>query len=372
MEKRDSGLDFLRILSMIMVTTLHFFNHGGLINSALTPGHYNWYLANIVFSLCYVCVNCFVMLSGYFQCTSKCKLRRIASIWVQAMAYSLGLYIVTALYSGSFSLTELVKSGLAVTMERYWFVTSYLLMYALSPFLNSAITAMDKRKHFACLCVLLSLFSLLSNLVYINDFAGIQGGYQVVWFCTLYLVAAYIRLYVPVNPKRRARYGAAYVLLCLCICGERFAATWLTPYIFGSVKLSSFFFSYNSICTAGASIALFLLMRTVEIKSHFLTKVIGFLAPLCFGVYLLHDHPNIRPLLWDWLNPAATAGAPYMLLYAVACVSAIFLVGCAVEWFRKQIFRLLQIDKLVDFLSDKTEALCRKWLEKVTVEKPSE
>lgn len=370
MKKRDSGLDLLRIICMLMVTMLHFFNHGQLIDN-VTPGHYNWYLGNIVYSLCFVCVNCFVMLSGYFQCTSKFKLRRIVSVWVQCLTYSVCLYIISALYQGQFSVTELIKNGLVVTLERYWFVTSYLLMYALSPFLNSAIHAMGKRKHFACLCVLLGLFSVLANLVYIHDFSGIKGGYQVVWFCTLYLVAAYIRLYVPVNSNRRLRYLGAYLLLSLCICGQRFAATWLTPYVFGSVKLDSLLYSYNSICTTGAGIALFLLMRTVNIENRPLTKIIGFLAPLCFGVYLLHDHHNIRSILWSWLCPLATAEQPYMLLYGLLCMSGIFLAGCAVEWLRKQLFRLLRIDNLLNFLADKVETLFQRWLDKLNPKLPT-
>lgn len=371
MKKRDSGLDLLRILSMVMVTTFHFFNHGGLVNGTLITGHYNWYLGQMVYALCYVCVNCFVMLSGYFHCTSKFKLRRIVSIWVQVMIYSVGLYIVNALYLGSFSVTDLIISGMVVTMKRYWFVTAYLLMYAISPFLNTAIAAMGKRKHFACLCVLLSIFCVAHNAVYISDFGNVLGGSSFLWFCVLYMVASYIRLYVPVNPKHRGRYLTTYLLLSLCICGERFLATWLTPYVFGSVKLDSLFFSYNSICTAGASIGLFLLMRTVEIKSRPITKIISFLAPLCFGVYLLHDHHSIRPLLWGWMKPFATATAPYMLLHWIMCVGVIFLAGIGVEWLRKQLFRLLRIDKLVDFLSDKVESLCQGWLDKLpTKESP--
>lgn len=371
MKKRESGLDLLRIISMLMVTSIHFLGHGGVIYSGLDAGHYNWYLGNIVNALCLVCVNCFVMLSGYFHCTSQFKLRRIVSIWVQVMIYSVGLYIVNALYLGSFSVTDLIISGMVVTMKRYWFVTAYLLMYAVSPFLNTAIAAIGKRKHFACLCVLLSIFCVAHNAVYISDFGNVLGGSSFLWFCVLYMVASYIRLYVPVNPKHRGRYLTTYLLLSLCICGERFLATWLTPYVFGSVKLDSLFFSYNSICTAGASIGLFLLMRTVEIKNRPLTKIIGFLAPLCFGVYLLHDHHSIRPLLWGWMKPFATATAPYMLLHWIMCVGVIFLAGIGVEWLRKQLFRLLRIDKLVDFLSDKVENLCQGWLDKLpTKESP--
>ena len=163
-----------------------------------------------------------------------------------------------------------------------------------------------------------------------------------------------------------------YILCALCIAGERFAATWLTPYVFGSVKMDSLFYSYNSICTVGASIALFLAMRTVEIKGKIPVKIISFLAPLCFGVYLLHDHHLIRPLLWGWLKPFAAAGAPYMLLHGLICVGAIFLAGCAVEWLRKQLFKLLRIEIYVEFVADKAESFLRHRLGEQVQNVPSE
>lgn len=68
-EKRDHGLDLLRIISMLMVVTLHFYNHGGVLNT-LTQGTANWYFGRLIYALSNVSVNCFVLLSGYFQCTS--------------------------------------------------------------------------------------------------------------------------------------------------------------------------------------------------------------------------------------------------------------------------------------------------------------
>ena len=89
-QNRNLGLDLLRIVSMMMVVGLHFINHSGLWE-ALSQGSLNWYLSNLVFGLCYVCVNCFVLISGYFQCEATFKLKRVVSIWIQAACYSVGI-----------------------------------------------------------------------------------------------------------------------------------------------------------------------------------------------------------------------------------------------------------------------------------------
>lgn len=361
-QNRNAGLDLLRIVSMLMVVCLHFFSHGGLMLGTFERGTPNWYIGNMMYVLCYVCVNCFVLLSGYFQCESSFKLKRVISVWLQAAFYSVGLYLICAIAQGDFSLSGALKSGLVVTMEAYWFVTSYFIMYVLSPFLNCAIAQMSKRMHLLCCCVLIGIFSVLANIFYVNDFAYLHGGYSPIWFCTLYMVAAYIRKHVPVKHKHRVPALAVYLLCASAIAVERFAATAITPMLLGSLKLYSLFFSYNSIMAAVASIALLLFFRTVEVKKPAAVKIIGFFAPLAFGVYLIHDHNSIRPLLWQWLNPAAFADSPWMVAYVTGCMLAIFSACCLIEWLRQQLFRLCKINQLVGSLCGKIQDRVERWL----------
>jgi peptidoglycan/LPS O-acetylase OafA/YrhL len=203
---------------------------------------------------------------------------------------------------------------------------------------------------------------VLSNLVYINDFAYLSGGYSSIWFCTLYITAAYIRKHVPANPRHRFPALTGYFLCASMIAIERFAATAITPMIFGSVKLDSLFCSNNSIMTAGASIFLLLFFRSVEIKNPLAEKAIRFFAPLSFGVYLIHDHTIIRQLLWNWLNPAAMNDSCYIVPYFIACITGVFVVCCLIEWIRCTLFRLCGIDRLVNSLCNKLQSRVERWL----------
>lgn len=274
----------------------------------------------------------------------------------------MGIYLLYSILKGTFSLFELLKSGLVVTMQRYWFVSSYIIMYALSPFLNCAIAKMSKRMHFLCCCVLLGLFSVLANLAYINDFAYLEGGYSPIWFCTLYVTAAYVRKHVPVNPNHRLPALSCYLLCASMIAIERFAATAITPMIFGSVKLDSLFCSNNSIMTAAASISLLLFFRSIEIKNVLAEKVIRYFAPLAFGVYLIHDHIITRQIIWNWLKPTVLHNSFFIVPYFILCVTGIFLVCSLIEWLRQQLFRLFRIDQFVTSLSDKVQDRVDRWL----------
>ena len=359
---RNNSLDLLRIISMMMVVSLHFFGHGGLVCGALVEGTANWYLGESVHAFSIVAVNCFVLLSGYFQCTSKFKLKRLVSVWAQVLFYSVTLYILTALISGSFSVMVLIKSGLVVTMRQYWFVTAYLLMYAVSPFLNCAIRAMNQKMHLLCCCVLMGIFSVLHNLVYISDFGNVLGGSSFLWFCVLYIVVAYIRFYVPTETKHRKCALAVYAVCVVLIAGERFAAYWITPKIFGQVLMESLFYSNNSILTTAAAISLFMAMRTVSVKRRVLARFVDFFAPLAFGVYLIHDHANVRPMLWSLLKPYSFAESPWMIPYCLLCVAGIFTACCLIEWVRQQMFRLCGIKRLVERCCDRIQGHVQAWL----------
>lgn len=363
MKKRDYGLDLLRIICMAMVVCHHFCNHGGLID-ATVPGSGNWYISNLLFALSFVAVNCFVLLSGYFQCTTQFKLKRVVATWVQVVVYSVGLYIAAKLLLGGLSVTELLKSALPVVTDQYWFVTAYLLMYMVSPFLNCTIAAMGKRMHFMCCCVLLGIFCVAHNLAYIYDFGDVDGGYTFLWFCVLYIVAAYIRLYVPVEGKQRKWGLLVYGLCALGVGLARFAAHYVTTAIFGTPMLTSFFYSYNSILVVPASIGLFLAMRTINAEG-IAAKLIGFFAPLAFGVYLIHDHPSIRPMLWSILKPYIFADSIWLIPYGLACTAGIFLVCCAVEWLRQKVFKLCRVSELIDKVCGKLQTWVTLKLEKI-------
>jgi surface polysaccharide O-acyltransferase-like enzyme len=254
-----------------------------------------------------------------------------------------------------FSVKELIKCALPFTMDRYWFVTDYLLLYMTFPILNCAVHAMNRKMHFFFCAVLFVIFSLIPNIVYISDFSGINGGYSYTWFCILYLFASYIRLYVPERVKHQKWMFPCYAILAFVICGERFLAYYITPYIFGGVRLTSLFYSYNSIVSVLCALALFQAFRGINIKSKVVNKAIGFIAPLTFAVYLIHEQDLLRPIIWEILDPGKTAEKPYMILYVIACVFVVFTACCLIEWLRQMLFKITKINKLVKHICDRVQ-----------------
>lgn len=85
---RDSNIELLRIVSMLMIVILHFLMHGRILKwSAFGSKEYAiyWMIEAFVF----VCVNVFVIISGYFLCLSKFKVSRLTKVWFQVLFYSI-------------------------------------------------------------------------------------------------------------------------------------------------------------------------------------------------------------------------------------------------------------------------------------------
>jgi len=349
-------LELLRIVSMIMIITLHFLGHGGVLTSVriFSPVYYfAWFFEGIS----YVAVNCYVLISGYFLVVSGFNLKKFLVILGQVFFYSVGIYFVLV-YIGQieFNSKALVLSFLPVLSKQYWFVTIYIGMYIMSPFINLAIRAMTSKQHLICIIMTTFLFSIWPNIFFFSGTLSFGGGEGVVWFIVLYLVAAYLRLYYQPSYKMK-KYIYIYIIITLLLPLSRFMISMLSitslSDIFSAdlfIKGSSIFYSYNSILVYPSSIALFVLFLNINIKNEYFKKVILLFSPLTFGVYLIHDNKHMRFVLWEYVNAPLYISQWYFPIFMVVIIMLIYLACSFIEKLRKTLFRPIEQSDWLDRL----------------------
>ena len=77
-------------------------------------------------------------------------------------------------------------------------------------------------------------------------------------------------------------------------------------------------------------------------------------APLTFGVYLIHDNIYIRTILWkDLLSPKSHIGDWTFTPYLIAVAVSIFVACLAIDWLRDRLFKVLKINERIDAISDR-------------------
>ena len=92
MKVRNSNLEMLRIICMLMILSHHYSVHG-FASFGLTYGM-NRHLVDILSMGGKLGVNIFVLISGYFMLRSEVTLRKLLSIIGQTWFYSVGILVL--------------------------------------------------------------------------------------------------------------------------------------------------------------------------------------------------------------------------------------------------------------------------------------
>lgn len=210
MKKRDANFELLRIISMMMIVMLHLLgNDHGNVLSKTQEFSAAWVVTWGLEALCTIAVNCYVLISGFFLVGNKesedidtngkpvkFRWRKALDICVTVWFYTVLLFIA----GYAFGWVNLSKSNLLhlvtpITGRTYWFVSVYLGLYILSPYLNKLIKNLSEAALKRLIFVAIALFSLLPTVLPVYDTFRSGGGTGLAWFIVLYLIAAYVRLY---------------------------------------------------------------------------------------------------------------------------------------------------------------------------------
>lgn len=351
--KRSANLELLRILSMAMIITLHYLLQGGVLEAA-PLGSLNYYIVWVAEALCYVSVNCFVLISGYFLVTSRFKWKRFLELIFQVLFYSIAIYLVFCLAGVSeFQLRSLLSGYLfPLTHGQFWFITAYLALYLIFPFLNILIHGLTKTKYLKLLLVLFVLFSFIPTVFFFStDIMGIKGGYSLGWFVFLYLIGGYIRLYRVEKKNAKGKNLLLYFAMTAAVVFAKVAQQVLLPKLLGTQTEYWDFYRYNSVFVLIGSVALFLFFLKISIKKESASRWICAISSVTFGIFLIHTHYVTREWIWDdLLKPYEYADSNWLVLHLVGSVVVVFVACGLLEKLRYYLFRLIRFDLLLEKL----------------------
>lgn len=332
-KKRDTNLDLLRIVSMLLIIFLHSIDHSGVLEQAEGSSSAMYFYVRLTYALCQVCVNCYVMLSGYYLVHSKFRLQKLVALWMETVFYSFILKLLfMATGQDTVSIISLISCFFPILTGRYWFITIYVGMYLLFPFFNKLIHAMNRKEHALLNICLFVLFSLWSSIH--PSIAGMNsgGGWGLAWFVVLYLVAAWFRLYYTPKHKPVILLGS-FLLIPLLMAASQVVARAVGIGVLQSIV--SNWFRYDSAPVYLMTIALFTAFLNIRIKNDCVSKTICSVAPLTLGVYLIHAHANVSPWSWAVLNLPSKMESVSFPLIQLGCVIAIFIVCIAIDAIRR-------------------------------------
>lgn len=329
-KERNIGLDILRILSMFLITARHYIGYSEV--AGVLGFSANGILVNALSAISVTAANIFVLISGYFLVNSAFKPKRIVKIWAETFFYSVLFFIVGLILNFKrFSLSNLIFALLPFLSRHYWFSVAYIVLVAVSPFLNKLIKTITEKEHRLLIIGGAILLSGWTTFVYFSQGVVTGGNRGLLWFMYLYLIGAYINLY-----REKIKFNTINIIVTFASFVVLLAYNLLLPKI---PFISNFPISTDdSIFSLILSVALFVAFLNVKINNEKIKKIIVALATSSFGVYLIQENCMIRYFLWqDTVN--ANKFADSVLLFVVLLVC--FIVLLAMSYGCEKIFSVI-------------------------------
>lgn len=352
--ERNSRIELLRIICMLMIVTYHYAIYGFYSQDLVYSPNKSF--VELLSLGGQFGVSVFVLISGYYMVDQKYSFRKFSVFLGQLWFYTLGsLLLFSTVFSSSGLVTReiLSMSLLPISKGHYWFATSYFVLMLLSPYLNCFIKNAGRRQLLAAIAVLLLVYTLLPTLFDIY----LSNGSTIARFITLYLSAGYIRLY----GREEGSGCRVHRRIFLCLLALSFAWVLLSNFLWQRFGLEFFLLHSNDLPQNG----IFIYILPLEMFLCFLSfkpvynRKINFLASLAFGVYLFHDNQLIRSMWQGLFKTSQFALSPWLPVHALAAIVSVYLAGSLVELFRQKTFgRLWQ--RLTDsILVPLWQRLCR-------------
>lgn len=362
--ERNLSIEVLRILAMMGIILIHVQTKTGWLNQ-FEVGKPGWGVSWGIHAVCMTSVNLYVLISGYFLSRSKVSFKKVLVLWTSAFTWGLVVAVIDWANNG-FWITPDYLVGLIfpISTRKYWFLTVYIALYLLAPFINKLINALSQRQHHSLIVLSIVLFSIMPSVIPYGGEDGIVGvngigGTNLVWFVVLYIIAAYIRKYSQQKTGVAiVKYPAVSAIAIACILVFQWVTKCLDERVGFGGSYGTWFYNYSSILSLIASLGFFKLVLSTRMnETPWKKKVIFFLAQGTLGIYLFHEAPRMRLMLWPFveqMNQLYLSRIAYPVKILVIS-SAIFIFGCVAEHCRIYVFRWMVSNRLVVMISSRID-----------------
>ena len=329
---RSSNIELFRILSMLMIVAHHYVVNSGLlecIDAQRSLSGQDYFLLLFGWGG-KTGINCFVLITGYFMCTSNITWKKLCKLLGEVYFYNIIIWCLF-FFSGyeTFSIKGILKVFFPFFTVADNFTGCFLLFYLLIPFLNKMIHTLTEKEHFLLMAWCLGVYVILPSFAKANVVLN-----YVTWFSVLYVIAAYIRLY----PKNWFDSEKITGLMA----GTSLLLSWTSVIVLAilsrmdgkEVGICYFFVAdSNKVLALATGIGAFLFFKNLKIGY---SKIINTIATSTFGVLLIHANSDtMRRWLWkDICNNVGVYQEGNIILHGIISVAIIYMACTVIDIIR--------------------------------------
>ena len=346
---RNSSIELLRIISMVMIMFHHFAYKGNFewnYNEITIP--HLWY--NFILMGGKVGVNIFVLISGFFLIENTERLfqpKKLLKFWGQVVFYSITTYFLSiVLQINNFDIKQIIKICFPITYPGWWFASTYFMLYLIHPFLNKLLHDLNKNVYQYLILLLVLCWSIIPTLT-----TQLFESNSLLWFITLYAIAGYAKIY-GFNERLKSKHYF-FLFLIVLVCSYLISVSFL---VLGTKRNE---LAVHAIDFFGMErfpillMALFLFMTFAKLKIKY-NKWINVIASATFGVYLIHDSSYIRYYIWwNIFKINQYQESLFLIPYSILVVFIVYVLCTGIEMVRKVLLErpyIIFVNKYVNLL----------------------
>lgn len=287
--KRESGIELLKILSLFIIIICHVYStFTTAINPASNVAFFDetlfspieYFIYQIFITFGYIGNMIFFVCSSWFLIESKHnKLEKIISIWLNTLIISILFLIIYYLLGYKVTTDILIKCLFPIINENNWYITAYIMFYAIYPFVNIVLDKLDKKKH---LFISITLFLMY----FVIDYFFIEKAFyknDLIMFVVIYVIVAYIKKYMN---KFNENISKNIILLIVSLI-IFYAIIYVN---FAIMPINIKWHVLNNPFFLLIAITLINIFVKIKIKS----SIINTVSALSLYVYLIHDNILFR------------------------------------------------------------------------------
>lgn len=320
---RQTNIELLRIFSMLMVLVIHYNvgTNGQTTHEMVMSEPLKFVGIASLKSLSFICVNCFIIISGYFGIRWK---RKSLCNYLFQIAFWGGMIHIIAVGLGmaNFSIKHLADNMLLFLVYGNWFFVSYLALYMLAPIMNAYIEKVETRQ-LGWMVLAFYSFQTLFGWIFKNCIEFSQG-LTFVSFMGLYLLGAYLkRSDLKCFGWKSSRDLAMYAGVgAICV---------IISMISNYIGFEKDIYSYISPLQILQTIYLFLFFKKIHVRSKY-DKSILFFSTSAFAALLMHSWDGVQVYRFGllWIDNNLSFPFVFTMLYIVI----FFVVACCLDKIR--------------------------------------
>jgi len=356
---RNPGIDAIRLIGMFGIVISHVLHNR--YKGAIIIFHKYSKNLEILHILSFWHINGFALISGIIGNKSN-KYSNLLYLWMQVVFYSVGIFLYFKIFSrDSLIYTDISKEFFPIIFKRYWYFTAYFGMYLYLPIINKGISILSHYEYRIFVISILGIFVFWRSYKNPNiDVFCFRDGFSSFWLLTYYLIGAYIGKYRNIYfGFKNYIFCSFYLFIFLSISYLYFKAnnnqlhftnSYLEKNLVTLIK-KLLVNKYDSVLKIIQSITISLFLLQINYNAY-ISKIICFLGPLVFGIYLIHSNylveKNIISKVFE--NTPQEISLNSLIILILSKSLKIFIVCIIIDYLRYLLFFLLRIRKICSYL----------------------